>query len=232
MKPEKVQRHPWDWYVEEQWVTLALVEMIRPSREVTYLDPACGLCHVPMALESSGFTAFGTDLFQRTTHRSFMGEHNFLGDQAHILHALPALSIWFNPPYSFQDGILIKGLAERFIRRALGLATHQVAALLPVKWLATTGRYALFTEHTPTGIYILCDRPSMPPGDMLEQLGRDAWRGGKVDFMWVVWDHHAEPMRDASGRPFAPTYWIPPRSAAPPDMPELPIFNQPQGMPL
>ena len=47
----------------------------------------------------------------------------------------------------------------------------------------------------------------MPPGDVIEQLGKRAHDGGKVDFMWVVWDLQAEPL------PHAPTFWIPPRSA-------------------
>jgi hypothetical protein len=198
-------RHPWDWYVEEQWVTHRLLDFVAMDPAVTYLDPACGQMHIPQALAARGLMAFGTDLFQRTEDPRFMGEHNFLGDQRHMLEASPALSIVMNAPYSCQGGKLVRGLAERFIRRALGLATHQVAALLPLKWLASQGRCRLFAEHQPSGIYILCERPSMPPGNIIRDLADRAYRNGKIDYMWVVWDKHAPAL------PHAPTFWIPPR---------------------
>ena len=28
----------------------------------------------------------------------------------------------------------------------------------------------------------------MPPGDMIEKMGDQAFKRGKVDYMWVVWD--------------------------------------------
>src|SRR3546814_5718914 len=37
----------------------------------------------------------------------------------------------------------------------LSIATHKVCALLPLKWLASAGRYRLFTEETPIGVWIL-----------------------------------------------------------------------------
>src|SRR3546814_21034174 len=86
-------------------------------------------------------------------HCLFLGEHDFLGEQRHILEASDRLSIIMNPPFSFQNGRLVRGLAEKCIRRALSIATHKVCALLPLKWLASEGRYRLFTEHTPIGIW-------------------------------------------------------------------------------
>jgi len=213
-KAKGADRHPWDWYVEEQWVTHALASHVDLERDVTYLDPTCGLGNIPAALATLGLTAFGTDIAQRTDARHFMGEHDFLGDQVHMLEALPALSIVMNPPFSFQNGVLVRGLAEQIIRRALAIATHKVCALLPLKWLASQGRYSLFTEWTPFGVYVLMERPSMPPGHKIGELGGQAHKHGKVDYMWVVWDRRREPLRDRDGIPFAPTYWIPPRAKA------------------
>jgi hypothetical protein len=51
----------------------------------------------------------------------------------------------------------------------------------------------------------------MPPGNIIEQLGDNAYDHGKIDYMWVVWDKRRAPMTDFQGRPFAPTFWIPPR---------------------
>ena len=203
-------RHPWDWYVEEPWVTHRLLDFVELEPHVTYLDPACGLCHIPAALADRGFKAFGTDLFRRSSDSRFLGEHDFLGAQIHMLEALDALSIVMNPPFSCQDGKLVPKLAEKFVRRALGLATHKVAALLPLKWLASKGRYRLFSENMPAGIYVLSERPSMPPGDKIAQLGpRCAYKRGKVDYVWILWD------KNTPALPYAPTFFIPPREAVP-----------------
>lgn len=213
-RPIGADRHPWDWYVEEQWVTHRLLDFVQLEQDVTILDPACGQCHIPAALADRGFKAFGTDLFRRSEDPRFLGTHDFLGDQIHMLEAIGKLSILMNPPFSSQGGKLVKGLGENFVRRALAIATHKVAALLPLKWLASAGRYRLFAEHMPAGIYVLSERPSMPPGDKIAELGpRCAYRRGKIDYVWILWDKNAEPL------PYAPTFWIPPR-------PKVPLVQQ------
>jgi hypothetical protein len=203
---EKLPRHPWDWYVEEQWVTAALLDMIELEPDVDYLDPFCGMGNIPMTLLDRGFRAFGTDKFARIGHNSkfFLGEHDFMGDQRHMMEACPRLSIVMNPPFSYQDGQLVRGLSLRIARRALELATHKVAALVPLKWLSSKERYAFFTATKPS-IFVFSERPSMPPGDQIEEMGEDAYKRGKVDYMWLVWDKQ-RPAGD-----FAPTRWIPPR---------------------
>lgn len=203
---EKKPRHPWDWYVEEQWTTHALTDMIELESHVDYLDPFCGQGNIPMALLDRGLRAFGTDKFNRVGHNAtfFLGEHDFLGPQRHMMEASPALSIVMNPPFSYQDGRLVRGLSLSIVRRALELATHKVCALVPLKWLSSKERYAFFTETKP-GILIFSERPSMPPGDEIAALGDNAYKRGKVDYMWLVWDKQ-RPNTD-----FARTIWIPPR---------------------
>lgn len=201
---EKKPRHPWDWYIEEQWVTHALASMITLESHVDYLDPFCGQGNIPLALGQMGLRAFGTDLFPRTDAPFFLGTHNFLGNQRHMMEASPALSLIMNPPFSYQDGRLVRGLSLAIIKRALELATHKVCALVPLKWLASETRYAFFAQTKPT-ILIFSERPSMPPGDLIEELGDDAYRRGKVDYMWLVWD------KQQPAPPVAPTLWIPPR---------------------
>lgn len=205
-KKKNVERHPWDWYVEQAWVTERLLDMLGElERDVVYLDPACGRCTIPQALVDRGFSAFGTDIAARTDSPLFLAEHDFLGDQVQLLECANGLSIIMNPPFSYQDGKLVRGLAEKFVRRALAIATHKVAVLLPLKWLASAGRVRLFEEFPPT-IYVLGERPSMPPGDKIEALGaRSAWKRGKVDYMWLVWDKRAPAL------PYARTVWIPKR---------------------
>ncbi|HZV57715.1 MAG TPA: hypothetical protein VFF89_08575 [Sphingobium sp.] len=212
-KGEKKLRHPWDWYVEEEWVTERILDFAPIDREVTVLDPCCGQGNMVRALRGRRMEAFGTDLFDRGAPH-FLGTHDFIGGQRSLLEAAGPLSIFFNPPFSYQDGAQVEALAERFVRRALEIATHQVAALLPLKWLSSQGRYALFSQHCPAGVWVMCERPSMPPGDVIAELGEDAYRRGKVDYMWVLWDKRRLPLLDEAGQPFAPTYWIPPREKA------------------
>jgi len=205
--PAGGDRHPWDFYVEQPWVTERLCDFVTLELHVHYIDPACGSCTIPTVLADRGLMAFGTDKFRRTDSALFLNEHDFLGDQMLLLEHWHPLSIIMNPPFSCQNGQLVRGLAERFVRKALAIATHKVAALLPVKWLASAGRVRLFTDFPPS-IYILGERPSMPPGDRIEHLGKRAFSGGKVDYMWLVWDKQAPRL------PYAPTFWIPPRPKA------------------
>ena len=210
--PKGETRHPWDWYVEQEWVTHRLLDAAPITRGATILDPCCGGGNIVRALRDRGHDAFGMDLFDRGAPH-FLGMHDFLGDERSILEGLPRLSIFFNPPYSMQKGRLARRLAERFIRRALEVATEQVAALLPLKWLASESRFALFTDEAtaPVGVWILSERPSMPPGDKIMELGERAWKRGKVDYVWILWDLRQRPHLDANGLPYVPTYWIPPR---------------------
>lgn len=203
----KKPRHPWDWYVEQQWVTHALADQIDLESHVSYLDPFCGVGNIPLALRQRGLSAFGTDKFTRTDHPLFLGEHDFLGDQRHMMEASQSLSIVMNPPFSYQDGALVKGLSLRICKRALELASHKVCALLPIKWLSSQERYRFFMETRPT-ILIFSERPSMPPGTEVEELADKAWKRGKVDYMWLVWDKQNSAPHD-----HAPTIWIPPRNA-------------------
>jgi len=203
-KKKKVERHPWDWYVEQAWVTHRLIDTLQLEHDVNYIDPCCGLCTIPQALADRGFTAFGTDKFRRIDSPLFLNEHDFLGDQQLMVELWHPLSIVMNPPFSFQDGKMVRGLAERFVRKAMSIATHKVCALLPIKWIASEGRADFFMRFPPK-IYVLSERPSMPPGDKIDELGKDAWKRGKVDYAWYVWDLQAPRL------PYAPTFWIPPR---------------------
>lgn len=203
----KKPRHPWDWYVEQQWVTHALVDQIDLESHVSYLDPFCGMGNIPLALRQRGLSAYGTDKFTRTDHPLFLGEHDFLGSQRHMMEASQSLSIIMNPAFSNQDGQLVKGLSLRICKRALEIASHKVCALLPLKWLAAQDRFRFFMETRPS-IFIFSERPSMPPGNEIEQLGDKAWKRGKVDYMWLVWDK-----QNPNPCYHSPTVWIPPRCA-------------------
>lgn len=211
MTAEKPDRHPQDWYVEQSWTVRALIAQVEFCPLYTKLDPTCGLGTIPTTFAAAGFKAFGMDIVDRWLPSEpplFLGEHDFLGHQRHMIESEPLLDIIFNPPYSYDDDI-----AERCIRKALSIAHGKVCALLPIRWRASEKRYSFFEqEFRPLEILEFCDRPSMPPGTALHH--RDpktgaltAWRRGKTDYAWYVWDRRI-PMPAATI-----TRIIPPRSA-------------------
>jgi hypothetical protein len=188
-------RHPWDWYCDEGWETTEFLtktpignEMFITEHDVAIYDPCCGRGAILDAFAQYEFSVFGSDVAKRGCPQLYWtGKHNFLTNNIGFRCAAEN-TIVFNPPYSRQNGIQVIGLTEKFCRRALELATHKVCALVPTKWLSSQGRYSLFCQHPPRAIYILSERPSMPPGTMIAAMGDDAFRGGKIDYMWVIWD--------------------------------------------
>jgi len=206
------ERHPRDWYVEQTWTSRALMQMVVFDLDYAVWDPCCGLGTIPCAFAAEGFTAIGTDLVDRWSAQTlglphlFMGEHDFLGDQTHMMESWALLSIVFNPPYGCEADI-----AERCVRRALSVASGKVCALLPIRWRASEKRFDFFRRFPPVEILEFCDRPSMPPGTALDdrdpKTGKPtAWRRGMTDYAWYVWDRHFP-------KPATISRLIPPRSA-------------------
>lgn len=204
------ERHPQDWYVEQTWTVRALMAMIDFDRDTLIWDPCCGLGTIPSAFAEAGYDAVGTDLIDRwlatQPRHLFMGEHDLLGEQVHLLENWASVSIVFNPPYGYQLDV-----AERCVRRALSAATDKVCALLPIGWRASEKRFAFFQEFPPALKLEFCDRPSMPQGTSLhnrDDKGKlTAWRRGSADYAWFVWDLRARPADTI-------TRIIPPRTPA------------------
>lgn len=190
-------RHPQDWYCEEPWVVEALFDMVPIEGDV--YDPAAGRANIPLVAQARGHRAMASDLVRRTD--------DFHITQLDFLSTGPLLppvdNIIMNPPYSYR-----KGIAEAFTRIALGLARGRVCICVPITWLSTNGRYRLYTERPPEQILIFSQRPSMPPGDKIAELGDRAFRGGEIDYMWVVWNNASPPPADPAIR------WIRPREKA------------------
>lgn len=207
--PVRPDRHPLDWYVEQTWTVRALMQMVRFDPDYLVWDPCCGLGTIPCAFADAGLDVMGTDLINRWLPTApahlFMGEHDFLGEQRHMLDHWAMLSVVFNPPYSYADDI-----AERCVRRALSVASGKVCALLPIRWRASEKRFPFFQQFPPMEILEFCDRPSMPPGTALADVDDKgkltAWKRGMVDYAWYVWDRHCP-------KPATITRIIPPRTA-------------------
>ena len=185
-------RHPHDWYVEQAWVTEALLDAPEFCDDDLgawhgydcYLDPACGMGTIPKVLEARHYDVEGCDVVDRgypgTLVLDFLNPNIEWSDQCFWAGRLSIIS---NPPYSCQLNIL-----EDYIKVALGLATNRVAFLVPLGRLAGVERFSLYHGHKPLAVCILMERPSMPRGDLVEALGAKAWRRGRMDFCWIVWD--------------------------------------------
>lgn len=213
MSEGKFPRHPWDWYVEPDWtvdVLLAQLEkhctfhpffdpICHGMGEAAHLimDPACGHGTIPDFFGSQKYPVIACDIADRRTHRDTIWMQNLVtrdfleGEPRSLSQSLP-VSIVCNPPYSWQNGQLVRGLAQRFVERALQVANRKVCMLLPLKWLAGEARGDFLNAHPPRFIFVLNRRPSMPPGDMIAELGAKAFKRGRIDYCWVVWDHAVE----------------------------------------
>ena len=158
---------------------------------------------------------FGTDLVDSFAWAEFetpiedlpKPEHR-IADFLEQTEAPDRCSIVCNPPYSY-----IPGIAERFARHALTLATKHVCILVPSKWLspgkdkkAWSQRSRLFRkDHPPRWVLHMSERPSMPPGDRIPAMGSRAFRGGMGDYCWIIWDV-TQPTPVGGTR----TVWLPP----------------------
>lgn len=185
------EKSQFDWYVEQTWVTDALIAMERKAINGlgtwgTIWDPACGMGNVLRAFAAHGTNIHATDIqFRGMATRGYFQELDFVGQLEFVRSAAPKgrYSIVSNTPYSYKKGIL-----EAFIRRAMELDAEKVAFLMPIARQAGENRQSLFEEFPPARIYVLSERPSMPPGAQIEAMGNKAYKRGKIDFMWVLWD--------------------------------------------
>lgn len=213
------KRHPLDWYVEEEWVTEQLIRALGFRHELTrgdaIWDPAAGYGHIGSAFEGWGFGGriFLSDVVRNVKEANFIEQPVFkAADFLDVEIAPGRCSIVCNPPYSYRKGggdyarMLI---SEAFARHALKLVAEcggrRVCLLLPTKWLSSQARYRLFTEHPPRAVLHLTQRPSMPPGDRISAMGNRAFKGGMVDYCWIVWDlQHPTAVGETH------TVWLPP----------------------
>lgn len=214
----KRSRHPYDWCVDESWVAWQLFEALGGFRaeldagEIIW-DPSAGSGRTMVTFAEAGHLVLLSDIVNRVDPAEFDGAPPAFqsADFMETTKAPGPCSIVHNPPYSYCEGsgeyagMLI---AEAFVRHALKLATRRVCAVLPLKWMASQGRFRLFAQdHPPQAVLVLTQRPSMPPGDMLPALIRAgrAFKGGVVDYAWFVWN-----VQQPTPPNHTRTIWLPP----------------------
>lgn len=208
------KRHPYDWYVDEPWCARQLAQALggfRREREagLAIWDPCAGYGNTLQAAHELGLEVFASDIVNNIEWSNFATDGDLApltfrsGDFLEATHVPTWCSIVCNPPYSYLkvQGVLI---SELFARKALALATGRVCILVPSKWLSSQSRYRLFADHPPAAVLHLSQRPSMPPGDRIAEMGSRAFRGGMTDYCWIVWD-----VEQPTARHFTRTIWLP-----------------------
>ena len=171
-------REALDYYVEAPWVVDGL--LTKESFVGTIYDPACGSGNIPRQAMSHGWRVSYSDIVDRGYPGTVV--HDFLGDRRPPFRVD---NIVTNPPFKH---------AEDFVRRGMQIATHKVALLLRLEFLATVRRHDLFTrEHRPRRVIVLSRRPSMPPGEKLfaKNMTHETIRAtnGRVEYCWIIWAH-------------------------------------------
>lgn len=206
------KRHPLDWYVDDISCARQLAGALgnfRREREngLIVWDPACGMGNTIQAAWELGLRTKISDVVQNVAWPTFEALDDLIvpvfsaQDFLEIESVDYRYTIVCNPPYSY-----IKGIAEAFARKALQLAKGRVCLLLPNKWLSSQARFFLFMQdHPPAAVLHLTQRPSMPPGDRIALMGNRAFRGGMIDYCWIVWDVE-RPTRPGETR----AIWLPP----------------------
>lgn len=164
------QRAAQDWYVEPAWCVEALIDAEGFTGSVW--DPAAGGGNIARVFRDRGHVAIGTDIVKRD--HEIIGHFDFT-DPDWLPDGTLRDNIVSNPPFN---------LAEEFVRRALQLARLKVAMLLPLTFLESTGRLALWAKTPLARVLVSAPRISMPPGGMAVKA-----EGGKKAFAWFVWRH-------------------------------------------
>jgi hypothetical protein len=162
-----------DWYVEPRESVEALLRAERFSG--LSWDPACGSGVIPSAMEAAGLEVDGSDVVDRLGGKYPLCD--FLTDFDHD-PAEPIANIVTNPPFF---------LARQFVDKALTIASHKVAMLLPITFLEGQAR-AKWLATTPLArVHVFSWRISMPPGELLTS-GKVTAKGGKKCFAWFVFE--------------------------------------------
>jgi hypothetical protein len=163
-----------DWYVDQPEAIEALLRVERFSG-VSW-DPACGLGTIPKAMDEAGLDCFGSDLVDRGYE--FADILDFLADEPEG-DGEDVDNVVSNPPFN---------LARPFIDKALTIASHKVAMLLPLTFLEGQRKVEWLGKTPLARVHVFTWRISMPPGELLVS-GKVKPEGGKKCFAWFVWEH-------------------------------------------
>ena len=169
----ETKRAAFDWYQDPVEAIEALLAVERFAG--ASWDPCCGIGTIPKAMIAAGHRCHGTDVTFRGYTGAGHSPKNFLTDEP---VAGEIDNIVCNPPNKDPT---------RYVDRALGIARHKVACLLPLTFLEGEKR-ARWRLRTPLArIRTFSWRINMPPGELL-QAGKVEAKGGTKAFAWFIWE--------------------------------------------
>lgn len=164
-----------DFYAEPRWLVDALLR--HEPFDGPVLDPCCGGGSIVSALRDAGYTADGSDLYDRG-----------FGVRADVLQLnQPLASVVCNPPFK---------IAEAIVWHLLPLLKTggKLAMLLRLSFLESEERRELFSQTPLARVWVSRKRASMPPGridgprDHNGALIPAPASGGSTPYAWLVWE--------------------------------------------
>jgi hypothetical protein len=164
-----------DYYREPRYVTEQLLNAEEFEGEI--LDPCCGGGTIVSVCRDHGYTARGSDI----VNRGFGTVRDLFAISEEVDNVIT------NPPFRH---------AETCVRHILTFVRYKAALILPLTFLESQERNALFRSGSSLlCVYPCSDRPTMPPGTM-NNGARDHHgalivpreKGGKKPYAWFVFE--------------------------------------------
>lgn len=185
-RSKRWERSDYDWYREPSWLVEQIFDELSfgeaGALDLIY-DPCCGMGNILNVAKERGHPTIGGDIVNRGARHRF-NPGNILVNQ-HIPTAPPgrSISVVCNPPYSYETDI-----AEKVIRRVLDVVPIRRAAfILPIAFLAGQNRWRFFSRDLrPSHVLICSQRPTMPPGNMIDQMA-SPFEGGMADYCVIAY---------------------------------------------
>lgn len=181
MSQRKEPHDSLDFFPTPPWATRAICEQLPLVGHVAW-DPCCGEGAMVRPLQEYALAVAGSDVHDYG--RGYI-VHDFL--QPFLPDGIGAVE-WIVMNFPFR-------LGEQFIRRALEIATHGVAALARTQFLESQERYKLFSERPPAAIAQFVERVPMVKGRL------DKTASTATSYCWIIW------AKDQADTRFK---WIPP----------------------
>jgi len=179
------------FYKEPRFAVEQVFDSLDMRAEIIW-DASCGTGNILDVASDRGFRVVGSDIVDRPGRAP---RHPFVEADFLRLRALPfrrmaaPVSLVCNPPYGRVGDV--KNMGERFVKHALDVFAddlERMVFILPIEFMAGQDRHAdIYAHRKPSHSLIHCQRPSMPPGAMVADLGDKAYKGGMADYCTLVW---------------------------------------------
>jgi hypothetical protein len=136
---------------------------------------ACGEGHLSKEVESLGYKVLSSDLIDRGFGKQFnfvIGDVNKFLDENGMTKKINIIT---NPPYK---------IAQEFIERALNIIDdgYKIALFLPIRYLESKSRRALFTKYPIKTVYVSSSRIICAINGDFKSVTSSA-----VTYAWFIW---------------------------------------------